>query len=157
WLFYLDRTSGKVGRLDAATMKKAIFVKETAAAIALHPEGGLLALNEEGALFRYVPAGIISLGGVKKSFELAAGGRWAFVGLDADEWGDVWRLGLASEKPLKLGTAWRRSTLHASYDGKSLFISSNGVVPGTFERWVVKPGGEVAVTKASADKLPLGG
>ncbi len=155
WLFYLDRTSGKVGRLDAPLMRRATFPPIEADEIELHPEGGLAVLHG-GKLRRVTSVAQHPPTDAPRGWSLAAGGNNLFVGEDAEEWGDVFAYP-AEGKPSKIGTAWRRSSLKSFADGKSLFVSSNGVVPGTFERWTLQPRSDAAVTKAAADKLALGG
>ena len=150
-VWYLDRTSGKVGRLDAETLRRAKTPSVEADAVALRDNGNLLVLS--GGKLLEVGDEARPLWDFPRAWGLAAAPDGAFLLEDAEEWADITRFHLrATVKPFKVGAAWRRSVLRVSLDGRLLFVSSRNVVPGTFES--IGLGGEV---RKAAGKLPLGG
>ncbi|MBY0229167.1 MAG: hypothetical protein K2W96_07820, partial [Gemmataceae bacterium] len=151
-LWFLDRTSGKVGRLDPETLRRMKSPSVEADAVALDGNGDLLALSG-GKLLR-VGDEVGEAWKLPKAWGLCSAPDGGFVLEDADEWADIIRFHFkATVKPFKVGTAWRRSVLRVAVDGRRLFVSSNGVVPGTFEAIDLTG----VVSKAASDKRPLGG
>jgi WD40 repeat protein len=168
-LFYLDLTGSLVGRVDTKTLKRdePLPLLEGTSTLAMSRDGKLLVAPwaapksgpRSGSLqlidaesFAKRPAISLSF----RPYDVAVGDGEAFVSDAQSDWTSVAAIPLVKGKQRRdVGTVWGRSLLALSRDGKRLFASSQGVVPGTLDALDVT--GKSAARSASRDKLSLGG
>jgi hypothetical protein len=177
WLYYLNVTDARLGRVEAATNRRGreLRLTEGTDALALSRDGKTLAATAAVAGVNKGSAGcqlqIIDPAKweIRKDFTVAASpydvaasdaGLVYVSGGDGD-WTDVAVVDPAKEAIVaRWGGVWTRSFVQLAADGKRLYASSQGVTPGTLDALPLpeKPDEKPAAYRAPAPgKYALGG
>jgi DNA-binding beta-propeller fold protein YncE len=173
-LYYLNLTDSVLGRLDTRTFRRDRTLKLLAGSdvFAMSPDGKTVAaLTHSAEKARAItlqvidPAKLEAFARIRvgtPGYDLAVGdGGRAYVSGAGEEWTTVSVVDL--HKGSLAGTwggVWSKSFLQLSHDGRRLYVSSRGVVPGTLDALVLpsKPGEQPVRYRApNHDKLVLGG
>jgi sugar lactone lactonase YvrE len=145
WLYVLDRTAGRLLRLDAATLRTTAGVPAPAgAAFALARDGrGLLVAAPKGqgaaSALRVLDAATLaerrSIPLAAEPYDVAAGANGlAFVSGGGAGWADVSVVDAERGTVLaRWGGVWARSLLAPTPDGARLLTATQGVTPGRVE------------------------
>lgn len=168
-LFYLDLTNGRVGRVDTKSLKRdePLELLEGTQTMALSPDGKLLVAPWAGAKGKRSTSYLqlidaepftkradlhLSL----RPYDVAVGEGRVYLSSAESDWTHVTMVPLDKATAARdLGTVWGRSFLSLSRDGKRLYSSSQGVIPGTLDALDVSGKGSQRAT--NHDKLSLGG
>jgi WD40 repeat protein/mono/diheme cytochrome c family protein len=151
WLFYLNLTEGKVAKVDTQTLRheKVLRLAEGTDTLCLTPDGKTLLATAAVAdrppqsLVQLLDPGKLEL---RKSFTVAAAAydlaasdsALAFLSGAGGDWTDVAVLDLGKQTVVnRWGGVWTRSFLRLSKDQRRLYVSSQGVTPGTLEAFVL--------------------
>jgi hypothetical protein len=175
WLFYHQRTESKLVKLDARTLRPvaSLALPEDADVIAASPDGKrLVALRSwtkdgqrKGALVRIDPATMKKLADVPLSaaaYDVAVRDDGVVLASgEGPEWTRIEAVDLDAKKSLgTFGSAWGKSLLAATPEGGRVYVSSQGVIPGTLEALAVPRidrgrlvGDSTATKAAGADNL----
>jgi WD40 repeat protein/mono/diheme cytochrome c family protein len=170
YLYYLDLTSSMVGRVDTKTRKrdKELGWLEGTKVMALTPNGKMLIAPYAGpkGKFRIGYLQIIDTEPFTKRadqllsmrpYDLAVSNDEVFLSKIENDWSSLAVFPLTKGKEARdLGTVWGSSFLALSPDTKRLFVSSQGVVPGTLDAFTLS-GKDNSVRAPNHDKLSLGG
>ncbi len=171
WLYYLNLTDGKVGRVNLETGKrdKELQLADHTDALTLTPDGKtLVATAVERSRSKVQVIDPVKME-VRKSFWIdivaydvaAADNGLIFVTGGDGDWTDVSVVNLDKETvATRWGGVWTRSYLQLAPDQKRLYYSSQGVTPGTLDTLVLpkqlddKP---ATYRAAAPGRQPLGG
>jgi WD40 repeat protein len=174
WLFYLNLTEGKIAKVDAQTgrLEKSLRLAEGTDTLCRTPDArtlvatGPVADQPPQTLIQIIDPGQLAL---RKSFTVPAAaydvavsdfGRVFLSGAGGD-WTDISVIDTARQAFIgRWGGVWTRSFLRLSTDQRRLYVSSQGVTPGTLEAFVVPgKGDELPVNYKAAVSAPhpLGG
>ncbi len=171
WLYYLNLTESKVGRVNLETGKrdKELRLADGTDALALTADGKTLVATAPDRTRSKVQIIDPIKMELRKSFAVdaasfdvaAADNGLVFVSGGSGDWTDVSVIDVAKEAVVtRWGGVWTRSYLQLSTDQKRLYYSSQGVTPGTLDALVLpkqvdeKP----ATYRAPAPgRQPLGG
>jgi hypothetical protein len=174
-LYYLDLTDSTLGRVSTKTMRRDRVLKllPGSDALAMSPDGKVLV-----ALWRShpeKPSGtrlqVIDPATLEQTFRVSLPIRGydlavrdsslALVSGGEAEWSEVSRIDLRKgEVAATWGGVWGKSFLTLAPDGRRLYVSSQGVVPGTLDAFPVpakRADVPTAYRAAGHDKLALGG
>jgi WD40 repeat protein len=168
-LYYLDLTGSVLGRINTRTLRResAIKLLTNTDALALSPDGKTLAaLGQAGTMLQVIDAGKLEIVArirlPRKGHDLALGDDgFAYVAGAGAEWADIFVVDLRKfVVTATWGGVWSKSFIRLSTDGRRLYVSSQGVVPGTLDALVLsRKLTEQPVSRRAAnhDKLALGG
>jgi WD40 repeat protein len=173
WLYYFNRTDSTLGQVDAQDGRRlrTLRLAEGADAVSLSHDGKrLVALapgreDESRSTIQVIDAPKLEL---KKSFtvevsayDVATGDNGlVFVSGARGAWADVGVIDVGRQAVVgRWGGVWARSLLRLTPDGQRLYHSSQGVTPGTLERFDLpsKPADKPVATRASVGRHALGG
>jgi WD40 repeat protein/mono/diheme cytochrome c family protein len=148
WLYYLNVTDAKLGRVETATGRRGRELKlaEGTDALVLSHDGKMLTatapVHDDGKTACRVQVIDPAKWEVSKSFMAAAvpydvavsDAGLAYVSGGDGDWTDVAVIDPAKEAVVaRWGGVWTRSFLQLSADQKRLYVSSQGVTPGTLD------------------------
>ncbi len=172
-LYFFNRTDGTLGQVDAQAgrLLRTLRLAEGTEAVSLSHDGKrLVALapgrgDAAGSAVQVIDPAKLE---VKKSFtvegagyDLAAGDDGlVYVSGGRGEWTDVSVIDVGRQAVVgRWGGVWARSLLQLTPDGRRLYHSSQGVTPGTLERFDLprQPEEKPVSTRAAAGRYPLGG
>jgi WD40 repeat protein len=173
-LYYLNLTDSVLNRLDTRTLRRDRTLKLLADSdvLAMSPDGKTLAsLGRSGRTARETTLQVIDAAKLESiaqirlataGYDLALGERGrAFVSGAAEEWTTVSVVDVQKRTLLATwGGVWSKSFVRLSSDGGRLYVSSQGVVPGSLDAFVLAAkDSEQAVSYRATnhDKLVLGG
>jgi WD40 repeat protein len=185
WLYYLDASARKVLRLDVAAQVAANSVQldDETEVLVLSPDGKRLYTlgsipgrpllantpldpDVKDSQVQVIDAAKMEVRAPLRlsgpSFDLAArDGGTVFVSLGNGQWTEILGLDVVKRSaPTSWGGVWRNSFLKLSPDQKRLYVSTQGVMPGQIDAFVIpeklddKP---VQYTSPEKGKHPLGG
>ncbi len=181
WLFYHQRLESSLVKLDARTMRRvaSLALSEDVETFALSPDGKrLVALRtwtkdgqRKGAIWAIDPATLKKVADVplaSSAYDLAVRDDGiVLLSGGGPEWTSVEAVDLISKKSIgTFGSIWGKSIVALTPEGGRLYVSSQGVLPGTLDRFAVpridrkgdvKLIGDAANTKATNDRAILGG
>jgi WD40 repeat protein/mono/diheme cytochrome c family protein len=170
WIYYLNVTEGRLARIDTTTGKrdKVLQLRAGTDAVDLSPDGKtLVAITAKWAhdgpttWVHVIDADKmelrkeIAVGLGFDGYDVAAGNGRAYVSGGARDFADIAVVDLESGKWVtSWGGVWTRSLLRLSGDGKRLYVSSQGVTPGTLEALVLpeKPDDKPPTYKADVPR-----
>src|SRR5258708_2257318 len=171
WLYYLNRTESKVGRvnLETGNRDKELPLADGTDALTMTPDGKtLVATSRDGKSSKVQVVDPLKME-LQKSFAVdaaaydvaATDNGLVFVSGGSGEWTDVSVIDVTKETVVaRWGGVWTRSFLQLSADQKRLYYSSQGVSPGTLDALVLpkqlddKP---VTYRAPAPGRQPLGG
>jgi WD40 repeat protein/mono/diheme cytochrome c family protein len=171
WLYYLNLTESKVGRVNLETGKrdKELPLADGTDALTMTPDGKMLVATVRDGKSSKVQIIDPAKMEVRKSFAIdaaaydlaAADSGLLFVSGGSGEWTDVSVIDVTKETVVThWGGVWTRSFLQLSTDQKRVYYSSQGVTPGTLDVVVLpkqfddKP---VTYRAPAPGRQPLGG
>ena len=144
WLFYLNLTDAKVGKVNTKTARrdKELKLADGTDVLTRTPDGKTLiatAAVHDGCKIQVIDPKTLEL---RKSFwvDVAAYDAVAndagllFLSGSKGDWSDIAVVDLAKETIVtRWGGVWNRSFLQLSVDQKRVYVSSQGVSPGTLD------------------------
>jgi WD40 repeat protein len=171
WLYYLSLNDGKLGRVDASTLKRDqdLRLADGTEAICLTPDGKTLvavAAEKTGGKVQVIDALKMK---ITRSFGIgvvpydvaATDSGLAFVSGGGGDWTDVAVVRLDRQAVIaRWGGVWTRSFLQLSADQKRLYFSTQGVSPGQIEAFVLPKSVEekpAQYASPARGQQPLGG
>jgi WD40 repeat protein len=148
WLYYLSLADGKLGRVDASSLKRdrELRLADGTEALCLTPDGKTLvavAADKEGGKVQVIDPLKMK---ITRSFAVglvpydvsATDSGLAFISGGKGDWTDVAVVRLDRQSVLaRWGGVWTRSFLQLSADQKRLYFSTQGVSPGQIEAFVL--------------------
>ncbi|HZY90037.1 MAG TPA: WD40 repeat domain-containing protein, partial [Gemmataceae bacterium] len=172
-LYYFNRTDATLGQADARAgrLLRTLRLNERTVAVSLSHDGKLLVAVAPGRSDKALSAIQVidpSKLELKASFavgvsayDVAAGDKGlVFVSGGRGEWAEVSVIDVGKQAVVgRWGGVWARSFLQLTPDGRRLYHSSQGVTPGTLERFDVpaQPEDKPVATRAAAGRHALGG
>jgi dipeptidyl aminopeptidase/acylaminoacyl peptidase len=170
WLYVLDRTAGRLLRLDAATLRTTANVPVPAGAafaLARDSRGLFITAPKEqgaaGALRVLDPATLAERRAIPlatEPYDVAAGANGlVFVSGGGTGWADVSVVDAERGTVLaRWGGVWARSLLAATPDGARLLTATQGVTPGRVEALAIpEPLTDRPAVTAASPEARLGG
>jgi hypothetical protein len=172
-LFYLDLTHGVLGRIDTRMLRRDRTLKllPDSNVLAMSPDGKTLAAlgrlgTANGTTLQVIDPGKMEVSAriqlPRRGYDLALrDGGVAFVSGAAPEWTEISEVDLRKGVlAATWGAVWSRSFLQLSADGRRLYVSSQGVIPGTLDAFALsgkRTEQPPSYRAANHDKLALGG
>jgi WD40 repeat protein/mono/diheme cytochrome c family protein len=173
WLYYLNLTDSKVGRVNLETGKrdKDLRLADGTDALAMTPDGKTLVATARDGKSSKVQVIDSAKWELRSTFSIkavaydvvAADDGVAYVSGGDGDWTEICVVDIKNELSLtRYGRVWTRSFLGLSPDQQRLYYSSQGVTPGTLDALVLpkRPGESEGVETYSAPapgRQPLGG
>ena len=171
WLFYLNLTEAKLGKVNTKTARrdKELKLADGTDVLTRTPDGKTLIATapvKDGCKIQVIDPKTLE---IRKSFwvdvaayDVAANDAGLlFLSGSKGEWSDVAVVDLAKEAVVtRWGGVWNRSFVQLSADQKRLYVSSQGVSPGTLDALVIptKFDDKPATYRAAfPGRQPLGG
>ena len=171
WLFYLNLTDAKVGKINTKTARrdKELKLADGTDVLTRTPDGKTLIATapvKDGCKIQIIDPKTLEL---RKSFwvdvaayDVAANDAGLlFLSGGKGEWSDIAVVDVAKEAVVtRWGGVWNRSFVQLSADQKRLYYSSQGVSPGTLDALVIpaKFDDKPATYRAAfPGRQPLGG
>jgi WD40 repeat protein len=172
-LYCFNQTSDTLAQVDTKTahLLRTLQLAEGTEAVSLSHDGKLLVAVAPGrgdkALAAIQVINPVELALKKRftvevsAYDVAAGDKGlVFVSGGRGEWTDLSVIDVSKKAVVgRWGGVWARSFLRLAPDGRRLYHSSQGVTPGTLERFDIpsRPEDKPVATRASAGRDPLGG
>jgi WD40 repeat protein len=172
-LYYLNLTNAVVGKVQAGSLRRdgVLSLRAGTGTLALSADGKLLVApwadpaGKAAGELQLIDTGSLALRpGIRldwRPHDVAVGDGVVYASQAGPEWSALVAVPLRKgETNRDVGTVWAKSLVRLSPDGKRLYVSSQGVLPGTLDAFVVgSKAGERSVSYRAPghDKLALGG
>jgi WD40 repeat protein len=156
WLFYLNLTEAKLAKVDTQTgrLETSLRLADGTDTLCPTPDGTLLVatatVSEQPpqSLIQVIDPGKLvvhkSFGVRTAAYDMAVSDSgWVFLSGTGGDWTDIAVSDSTRQTTIaRWGGVWTRSFLRLSTDQRRLYVSSQGVTPGTLEAFVVPARGD---------------